>query len=380
MTSYLHINDPSTDPEMRHEVAEAAMDDLIFLEHDGKRIVVGPAMEEAVFSKREDIVDEFLNFHELGVAELLTDEGFPPHLIVSELATRVLGRFGVDVVHVPPSFRVADADHLRTAGVAIVVDEEGWCQRRRRKSPWELEGIERAQRAADMAMLTARRMLRSAEPTNDGLLRFEGEILTAEWIRQTMAQELLTQGAESEDIIVHSGDAYLQGHDIGSGPVLPDTSCIIDCFPRDRRTGTYTDMTRTFVPGTPSPELKRLHRLCCDALEIAFEASRPGSKGGHGAVVAFFESHGLPTIDNHDSPEPLTQGFFHSLGHGVGLAVHERPHQGRRSEELVEGDVIALEPGLYLPGIGGVRLEDTVLVTEDGIVHFTDPMPYELEP
>lgn len=380
MNTYLLIADALGSPEMRHEIGEAIMDPMTFMDHDGRRILVGSILEEPIFATREDVIDEFWNVETLGSEELVTDPEFPVDLIGAELALRALKRIGTEKVIVPPGFPLAEADYLRDRGIALIIDADAWAQRRRRKAPWELEGIERAQRAVETAMLTAARMLRDAEPTNDGQLRFEGEILTSEWIRESMSAELLAQGAESEDIIVQSGDACLNGHDLGAGPILPDQPCVIDCFPRDRRTAVYTDMTRTFVPGTPSTELKKLHKACCEALEIAFETIRPGVDDAHAKVVAHFHANGFPTKEHHTGPEPLTEGFWHSLGHGVGLQVHERPRMGRRPEAFVEGDVVAVEPGLYFAGIGGVRLEDTVLVTEDGVEHFTDPLPYELEP
>jgi Xaa-Pro aminopeptidase len=379
MTSFLHIDDALSSPAMRHEIAEPIGDDLIFIEHEGRRILVGSVLEESIFETREDVIDEFWNSYAFGAMDLVADESFPTELVMAEVARRALDKLGVVSAIVPPGFRLREADYLRGKGMALTVDDAAWALRRRRKSPWELEGIERAQRAADTAMLTAARMLRETEPTGDKL-RLDGEILTAEWIREAMVGELLTQGAESEEILVQSGDACLKGHELGSGPILADASCIIDCFPKDRKTGVFTDMTRTFVPGRPSKELIELHRHCRRALEIAIEHSRPGSKGGHAAVVKYFHEQGFPTIDNHSASEPLTQGFFHSLGHGVGLEVHEHPRQGRSSEELIAGDVIALEPGLYFEGVGGVRLEDTVVVTEDGVEYFTDPLPYDLQP
>ncbi|MGI8774301.1 MAG: M24 family metallopeptidase [Actinomycetota bacterium] len=380
MTTYLLIADALSSPEMRHEIGEAVMDPMIFIDHDDKRILVGSLLEEPIFSTREDVIDEFLTDQSLGSEELITNEKFPVEMIQAELAARVLRRIGARTVIVPPAFPLAEADYLRSTGIDLVIDADAWADRRRRKAPWELEGIERAQRAVETAMLTAARMLREAEPTANGQLRFEGEILTSEWIRESMSAELLMQGAESEEIIVQSGDACLRGHEPGSGPILPDQSCIIDCFPRDRRTGVYTDMTRTFVPGTPSEELKKLHKTCCEALEIAFAAIKPGAKDAHAKVVEHFHRNGFPTKEHHAGNEPLTEGFWHSLGHGVGLQVHERPRMGRRPEPFVEGDVVAVEPGLYFPGIGGVRLEDTVLVTEEGVEHITDPLSYELTP
>ncbi|MEA2506041.1 MAG: Xaa-Pro aminopeptidase [Actinomycetota bacterium] len=380
MRTLLLHDDAIRSPEMRHEIGEPVMDPLVFIDHDGRRIVVGSSLEASIFEAREDVVDEFWNMFDLGIEELVKDPSFPQTLFGAETALRAVRRLGVSEVVVPPTFRVLTADHLREHGVTVTVDPEAWIARRRHKSPWELEGIERAQRAAENAMLAAARMLREAEPTATGQLRFEGEILTAEWVRQAMVAELLAQGAESEDIIIHSGDACLKGHEMGTGPILPDQSCIIDCFPRDRKTGVYSDMTRTFVPGTPSEKLKDLHTRCREALDIAYENIKPGSDSAHRKVSDYFHENGFPTREHHDGDGPLEEGFWHSLGHGVGLQVHERPSLGRRSDELQEGDVVAVEPGLYFGGVGGVRLEDTVLVTEGGVEFLTDPFTYDLEP
>ena len=380
MTTFLLHDDAVHSPELRHEIGEAVPDPITFLDHDGTRIVVVPPMELSTFRRREDVVDEVWSTHDFGSSELSADPGRPPHEVGPEVVRRVLEKLGASRVSVPPRFAVDAADYLRARGVEVTVDPEGWSERRRRKSPWELEGVERAQRAAETAMLTAAHLLRTAEPTNDGRVRFEGEILTAELVRHAMATELLAQGAEGEEILVQSGPAALGGHELGRGPILPDEAVVIDCFPRDRRTGVYTDMTRTFVPGRPSPSLADLHAHCRAALDVALESIRPGANDAYARVADYFESRGFVTQRTHDGSGPLTTGFSHGLGHGVGLEVHERPLMGRRSDELMEGDVIAIEPGLYIEEVGGVRLEDTVLVTDDGAMHFTDPFPYDLQP
>lgn len=380
MTTYLLHDDAGRSPEMRHEIAEAIMDPITFVEHDGLRIVVGSWLEEPILAAREDVTDEFWNVEDLGREELIRDDSRPEHLINPELVRRALDRLGAGKVVVPPSFRILVADYLRDAGIEVVVDAEAWEGRRRRKAPWEIEGIERAQRAAETAMLVAARLLKEAEPTSGDRLRFEGEILTAEFIRESMSAALVTQGAECEEIIVHSGDAFMGGHEIGAGPIVANRSCIIDCWPRDRRTGCHSDMTRTFVPGTASDDLRRLHGHCLEALQVARDSLRPGRDDAHAQVVGYFHSRGFPTRDHHTGTEPLLEGFPHSLGHGVGLEVHEKPWLGRRPDALVAGDVVAVEPGLYFKGVGGVRLEDTVVMTDDGIEYMTDPYPYDLEP
>ena len=380
MTTYLLHDDALRSHELRHEIAEPVMDPIIFVEHDGTRIVVVSDLEVPIFATREDVVDDLWTFTSLGAEELVVDESVPRHIIGAELTFRALEKLGVSSVTVPPTFRLLTADHLRSKGIDVVVDADAWVDRRRRKTPWEIEGIERAQRAVETAMATAARMLREAELTSNNRLRYEGEILTAEWIRETMSTELLAQGAESEEIIVQSGDACLEGHEIGHGAILPNQSCVIDCFPRDRRTGVYTDMTRTFVPGAASEELASLHKHVRTALEMSFEAIRPGASGLYNKVADYFHSEGFPTQLHDGGADTVKEGFPHALGHGVGLEVHERPYLGRRGDELREGDVVAIEPGLYIRGVGGVRLEDTVLVTDAGVEHITDPYPYDLQP
>ncbi|MEA2452529.1 MAG: Xaa-Pro aminopeptidase [Actinomycetota bacterium] len=380
MTTYLLHDNALRSFELRHEIGEPVGDSVAFIEHDGKRILVGSDLEAATFSSREDVVDEYWTFSSLGIEELVRDEAFPRDLLETELTLRALKKLSVSSVVVPPTFQLHSADHLRANGVEVVVNTDVWVERRRRKTPWEIEGLERAQRAVETAMLTAARMLREAEPTSGDRLRYEGEILTSEWIRESMSAALLSQGAESEEILVQSGDACLDGHLLGSGPIAPDRSVLIDCFPRDRRTGVYTDMTRTFVAGQASEDLKSLHKHVRTALELAFESIKPGEPGPHNTVSEYFHSQGFGTQAHHTGEGAVKEGFTHALGHGVGLEVHERPYLGRRADVLQEGDVVAVEPGLYVRGIGGVRLEDTILVTDKGVEHITDPFPYDLEP
>ncbi|MEA2447826.1 MAG: Xaa-Pro aminopeptidase, partial [Actinomycetota bacterium] len=328
MTTFLHVADSIHSPAMRHEIAEAVFDPVIFVEHDGKKLVVSGPFEVDIFALRDDVIDRVVSTESLGINELVTDKSFPEELMHAELAVRMLKELGVSDVSVPGTFPALVADHLRSKGVNLKVDGAAWAMRRRRKAPWEIEGIERAQRAAETAMLTAARMLREAEKTAQGTLRFEGEILTAGLIRESMENELLAQGTESQQILVQSGDACLKGHEIGSGPILPDTSCVIDCFPRDLKTGAWSDMTRTFVPGEASTELRNLHGHVRKALDVAFDSLKPGTKDAFTRVAEYFDSEGFTTQLNHKGGGLPKEGFMHALGHGVGLEVHEQPWMG----------------------------------------------------
>jgi Xaa-Pro aminopeptidase len=168
---------------------------------------------------------------------------------------------------------------------------------------------------------------------------------------------------------------------MGSGEIKPNEPIVVDVWPRDRRSACYADMTRTFVIGEPSDELAEYHRLVHEALRRSLAAVKPGVAGRDVYVIVcnLFHDAGYPTGLHKAQGEVLDDGFFHGLGHGVGLEVHEQPWLSRYPGELVEGDVITLEPGLYRSGYGGCRLEDLVLVTKDGAELLTD-YPYDLEP
>jgi len=167
---------------------------------------------------------------------------------------------------------------------------------------------------------------------------------------------------------------------MGSGPIAADDVVLLDLFPVDLESSCVADITRTFVVGSPPEEFREWHRLCREALELAAAEVRPGVNGGdiHRLVSEFFSNRGFPTLLTKTEGEPLLDGFYHGLGHGVGLEVHESPSLGMIGEELVAGDVITIEPGLYRQGFGGVRVEDLLHVTEDGYELLTD-CPYEME-
>jgi Xaa-Pro aminopeptidase len=365
-------------PEMRHEVPLGVPDPFLYAERNGTRSVVASSFELGRINAVAPGI-EALPLEEFGIDELYA-QGLPREEIELEVALRAARRFGIEDAVVPGTFPLELADHLRSHGIQVRADRDHFVQRRRVKNDAELAGIRRAQRAAEAAMDAAREVLRSAERQN-GSLRVDGEELTCERLKLAVEQAFIANGAFADEFIVSHGPQTAVGHDMGSGPIAPDEPVCLDLFPRDRESGCFADMTRVFVVGTPSDELQEWHRLCKEALDRSVAAVKPGIAGSelHKISCDVFEEHGYPTLRSKKPGEVLRDGFYHSLGHGVGLDVHEEPSLGRAPSELVAGDVIAVEPGLYRHGYGGCRLEDLVLVTEDGPEVLTE-YPYDLAP
>jgi len=367
--------DTMRSPELRHEVPVAVPDPFLYIEHEGRRVAIVSALEvERVTAAGIDTLPP----EHFGIDELLAG-GMSHAEAALEIYARACRELCLDSAVVPPSFPLELAEHLRSTGMELRVDRALFEDRRRRKTEVELDGLRRAQRACEAALDVAREMLRDAKV--NGALVLEGAPLTSERVKLEIERVFGEHGVAVEHLVVSHGAQTAIGHEAGSGPILPDEPIVFDLFPRDRETAVYTDMTRTYVVGTPSDELVEYHRLCKEALERVTAAVKPGVNGRALMQMTcdLFAEHGYPTPLTKQPGEVLHSGFFHGLGHGVGLEVHELPALSRAGDDLVAGDVIALEPGLYRAGFGGVRLEDIGIVTDDGIDVVTD-YPYDLEP
>jgi Xaa-Pro aminopeptidase len=312
---------------------------------------------------------EVIDPYELGLDELI-GRGMRWDELEPELCARAAQRLGVSRLVVPGELPVAVADRLRADGIEVVPDEREFIRRRRSKTAAEIAGVRRAQAAADAGMAAAAELLRGGEP------------VTAEAVRARIREVCAEHGAPTaEDIIVAAGPAGATGHEQGTGLLSAGVPIIVDIWPRDELSGCFADMTRTFVAGNVEPpeELAEYHRLTQESLRRVYADLKAGANGR-----ALFERSAEPYIEaGHPTQltkEPgtvLEDGYFHGLGHGVGLEVHERPFMGRLGDDLLAGEVVTVEPGCYRRGFGGCRLEDLVLVTEDGYEIITD-FPYEL--
>ena len=342
-------------------------DPFLYLENDGRRAATVSVLDAAKVSKHGI---EILDPSSLGGDELVA-AGLDRLGIDAEIALRAAAELGITAALVPPEFPLFVADHLRANGISLTVDDGEFSSRRRVKSAPEIEGIRRAQKAADAAMGVARSLIHELR---DGL--------TSEEVRAAMQAVADEHGCElPDDVIVSHGAQSAIGHDSGSGAIGAGEPVVVDIWPRDKRSRCWSDMTRTFVAGggEPPEELATYWRLTRDSLDRVYADLGPGVNGRalfERSCEPYIEA-GQPTQLTKEPGKPLEDGYFHGLGHGIGLEVHERPFMGRIGDELIAGDVVTVEPGCYRRGFGGCRLEDLVVVTEDGYELLTN-FPYEL--
>jgi Xaa-Pro aminopeptidase len=378
MPNVLVVGDTVHSTELRHVVPVAIGDPFNYVELDGRRIAVVWSIE----GDRIRAVDPTIEIVPVETFPLddLIREGVDPYELLPRQSVRIARELGLREAVVPSSFPLQYADALRADGVELTVDQRFFADRRRRKTPMELEFIRVATRAAEAGMLAIAERLARSEP-GDGGRTLDGEPLTCELLRAAAMDAISEHGCRGDDLVAAHGPQAADGHDHGSGRVWNDDVIVCDLFPRHLESAYHSDMTRTFTVGTPDPELVEWHEYVLEALELSREMVRAGVNGGdvHRAVCAFFDERGQPTQLSAPEGTVLRDGFYHGLGHGVGLDVHEFPSLGKIGLELVAGDVITLEPGLYRHGVGGIRLEDILLVTDDGSETLSS-FPYDLDP
>ncbi|MET0686355.1 MAG: M24 family metallopeptidase [Solirubrobacteraceae bacterium] len=354
-------------PDLFHAIPVGIGDPFLYLEAGDRRAAAVGALDAGPV---EALGIEVLDPYTLGLDDLIAG-GATALQRQAGVALAACRELGITEALVPAEFPLGIADLLRRDGVALIVSPDTFVARRRAKTPAQVEGVRRAQKAADAAMAVAAALIRELRAG-----------LTSDDVREAMAAVAAEHDADlPRDVIVAGGAAGAEGHNSGSGPLRAGEPVVVDIWPQDRASRCWADMTRTFVAGggEPDAELAGFWRICRESLE----AVHPLVRAGADAAAIFrascepFIAAGQPTQLTKAPGEVLRDGFSHSLGHGVGLEIHERPNLGRAADTLVAGDVIAVEPGCYRQGYGGCRLEDLVLVTEAGGEILTD-FPYDL--
>ncbi len=342
-----------------------APDPFIYLELKGERVLVMSDLEMDR-AKTQSTADRILSYSEL--EDRAKKQGMKDPTTV-DIVHLVLKEAKIRQVLVPANFPFVYATRLQELGYSLKPKRDPFYEQRMVKTADEVCHIEAAQRATEEAVAAAHAVLRQAT-IRDRLLWLDGECVTSERIKKLINVKLMERDCIAQHTIVAGGEQACDPHHEGSGPLPADRSIIFDVFPRSATSRYYADMSRTVIRGTVSLELKRLYQTVKDAQEEAIEHIKDGADGMkiHQGICTRFEKAGYKT----GLVNGRMQGYFHGTGHGVGLDIHEAPRISRTGSLLQEGHVVTVEPGLYYPGLGAVRIEDMVLVTKDGCRNLTN--------
>lgn len=335
-------------------------DAFVAFSFKGKRLGV-LSMLEIARARKQSAFDEVLSWET--VSAQVKQAGGTGGL--AEGVAFLQKQYGIEGFRVPAEFPASLYVALTRLGVTLEVETGAFFKNRLIKTPQELEFLIEANRAAGAGISAVKKWIDEASVAPDGRLMHAGAPLTSERLQALIAKKCLDYGATAPNSIVAGGDQACDPHERGHGPLYAQTFIIIDVFPRMQRTGYYGDMTRTVFKGVPNEAQRRLYNSVLRAQQEAIAKIKAGAVPQvlQAFVEEAFEADGYLTTSN-DVP----QGFIHSLGHGLGLDLHELPSLSRRTTEPLEaGNVVTVEPGLYYPGLGGVRIEDVVCVTADGV-------------
>src|SRR5258705_878905 len=347
-----------TDPDMLYATKFFAPDPFIFLQKNGKRTLVLSDLE-IDRGRKQAKADEFVMFSHLERETQGKSKKAPPY---EKVLAHFLRKRGIRSAIVPSNFALGYAQELTANKIRVRATNGLFWPEREAKSEEEIEMIGRALRITETGLKRAIEVLKASKPGAGKRLRWSGKTLTSEMLRAEIDSTILRAGGIPTGTIVAGGDQACDPHERGFGPLYANSLIILDVFPRDAKTCYFGDMTRTVLRGRASEAQRKLWETVKSGQALALKRIKAGVDGMtiHKAIQELFAKRGFPTRVRRGR----RVGFFHGTGHGLGLEIHEHP----RLQKVVLKDrqVVTVEPGLYYPGLGGVRLEDVVLVTKTG--------------
>ncbi len=360
----LIIAGSETDANIYYASRFLAPDPFIYLQVHGKSLLLMSDLE-VDRARAQSTVDQVLPYSEYEAKTKISGLAAPS---LTDVLHVLMAEHAVSEWVVPANFPLRHADQLRKLGHTLITKNEPFFEQRSLKTPQEVDAIRQAQIAVEAALDSTLDLLRQSE-IKDGLLLLGGEALTSESVRRHLDLALMKKGCIAQHTIVSCGVDACDPHNEGSGPLRANQSIIFDIFPRSNETRYHADMTRTVVKGKAPDTIKRLYDTVLEGQLLGIQQVKSGANGKdiHQSIMNYFEERGYQTglIDGR------MQGFFHGTGHGIGLDIHEPPRISRVDHLLQEGEVVTVEPGLYYPKIGAVRIEDMVLVEKEGCRNLT---------
>lgn len=368
-TPILLVGTAAESADLRYASGFGAVDPVVFLRDRKKGFLIVPMMELGRARREAARGVQALTPSDLNLKK--TERRRISSWVLALLRSRRVRR-----IVVSPSFPIGIALRLRRAGIRLIVAGSAVFPERQVKTARETARIREVQEAAAAAMKCAIRRISRARVNRDGHLTERGRRMTAEALRNAIDLELMKRNCIARDTIVACGKTSADPHARGDGFLRAGEPIVMDIFPQHKVHGYWGDITRTVVRGKASAELRRMYNAVHAAQKAALERVRHGVRVRqvHGMVERVFEARGYRT----EVRDGRAEGFTHSTGHGVGLEIHEAPSLSPGPGRLKTGNVVTVEPGLYYRRIGGVRIEDTVLVTRTGFKHLAK-VPYRLE-
>jgi len=355
------------DADMLYATGFFVPDPFIFLQQGDRSTIVLSDLE-IDRGRKEAQVDKIVAYSSI-TKKLKKDANFLDHTIAF-LKERKVQRAAV-----PSSFPLGLAVGLEKAGIKLETQPGLFWPEREHKSAAELKLMREAIAITEPGMERGIEVLRASKIGLKRVLRWNGETLTSEILRAEIDSAILRAGGVPANTIVAGGEQACDPHERGHGPLRSNELIILDIFPRSASSGYFGDLTRTVVRGKASDAQRDLWETCFEGQTRALNAIKPGRVGKEvqDAVREFFTERGYPT----EQRKGRWTGFFHGLGHGLGLEIHESPRIAATT--FRPGQVVTVEPGIYVPGLGGVRHEDVITVTKTGIrILSSTPKPFEI--
>ena len=361
----LIIADSERDSNMYYATGFPAPDPFVFIRKGNEKIMITSDLE-LDRAKSESKADKVLSISKY--ERVIRKSGGNSFCLI-EIVAAALREMNITKLQVPANFSVEYADFLRKNGFRLEVKREPLFDSREIKNEEEIEHIVKTLRNTEYALEKAVDCIRKSKVRDGFLFSARNIQITSESIRQMINVELMKRGCTAKHTIVSCGEHSCVPHNTGSGPIKANESIIFDVFPKDEETGYYADISRTVVKGKASRSLKKMYKAVASAQDLVFKSAGNDTRGDviHRKVMKHLTSLGFKT----GKVKGKMQGFFHGTGHGVGLDVHEPPRISKSKCTLKTGHIVTVEPGLYYPGIGGVRLEDMILITDDGCTNLT---------
>ncbi len=359
----------STDAEMRYATGLAITDQFILLDTGAKRYVLVSSLEygrakRALRGKRGfEVVLFDKHYDAIKKARQRKGAKVRKGSVLALIAAAYLKERRIEAVVMPRTALAIHVEQLKCAGITVGLAR---LYDRSVKTKEEIEEMKKVRDAAVVAMQRCIAIIKGSKIGNKKELVHKGEKVTSEYLRAEARKLLVERECESPEMIISHGTQSAYPHEEGKGAIKAGEPIVMDFFPRSMTTGYWFDMTRTVCKGKPSDALRKQWDAVKEAQDAGLKKVRAGVRTGtiHRAVLDVFARRGYKTTTE--------EGYIHSTGHGVGLEIHEAPSiHDKGTEVLKAGMVITIEPGLYYRAVGGVRLENTVLVTTTGYKDLT---------